>query len=136
MRSAAQLIVSAGLSLADLPDDLVGALRCPVRVAHAGFVGMWHPDVLAITLPGVIFVRPGVLDAEPSRIAGLIVHELVHVAQWRRWGTVGFLARYTSDYVKHRRDGWSHSQAYLAVRFEVDARARASHLRSSVLHEA
>jgi hypothetical protein len=51
-----------------------------------------------------------------------LVHELVHVRQWREFGTLGFLRRYLADYFRGRRKGLGHTAAYLAIRFEVEAR--------------
>jgi hypothetical protein len=70
----------------------------------------------AITLGPVISVR--------TRAAGsayLIRHELVHVRQWRRYGPIGFAARYVADYLRHRLRGYGHWAAYRRIRFEVEA---------------
>lgn len=71
----------------------------------------------AMTLPWVILIR-----AEHLGSATLLLHETVHVRQWRRYGTVGFLRRYLADYLRGRMNGLGHHQAYRDIRFEVDAR--------------
>ena len=53
----------------------------------------------------------------------LLAHELAHVAQYRRYGVAGFLARYFLDYLAARRRGSGHADAYAAIRFEREARA-------------
>ena len=51
----------------------------------------------------------------------LLLHELVHVGQWRREGTVGFAVRYVSDYLRNRMIGLDHKIAYRAIGFEAAA---------------
>ena len=51
----------------------------------------------------------------------LLRHELVHVGQWHREGSVGFLAQYTSDYLRNRLIGLNHRIAYRAIGFEAAA---------------
>lgn len=74
------------------------------------------PGSAAITLGRLISVR--------ARAAGdeaLLRHELVHVAQWRRLGVVGFLARYLGGYARARLAGHRHRAAYRRIPLEVEA---------------
>jgi hypothetical protein len=103
------------LGLADLD-------RVPVRRAPRWMVRTWRGDVAAMTLPWGIYVRPETLGGDPARLAKLLSHELVHVRQWRELGTIGFLRRYLGDYWSGRRKGLGHNEAYLAIRFEREAR--------------
>jgi hypothetical protein len=77
------------------------------------------PGVLAMTLGRWILVRRG-----HEGNAGLIGHELVHVEQWRRRGIVGFLRGYLGAYLRARRAGLGHWDAYRAIPFEAEARVR------------
>ncbi|MCX7689574.1 DUF4157 domain-containing protein [Thermoflexus sp.] len=71
-------------------------------------------DPAAVTLGRHIFMDPAYwpLDRPPGLL--LLVHELVHVRQWREKGVLGFLRAYLGDY-------FSHSQRYLGVRLEHEA---------------
>ncbi len=99
----------------------------PVRPAPAWMRLLWRRGTAAMTLPWGIYVDPARLgDRELSL---LILHELVHVRQWRRFGTGRFLWTYVSDYVSSRRRGLDHTGAYLGIRFEREARmAVAKHI--------
>lgn len=75
----------------------------------------------AITLGERIFVQPKSFDAVIAGAhPGLVVHELVHVSQWRSEG-VWFLPKYVGQYLRFRLLGAPHSAAYRAISFEVDA---------------
>ena len=54
--------------------------------------------------------------------AELLAHELAHVAQYRRHGLAGFLARYLFHYLAGRARGLRHREAYAAIPFERAAR--------------
>ncbi|MCU1502560.1 MAG: hypothetical protein JWM12_1914 [Ilumatobacteraceae bacterium] len=68
-----------------------------------------------ITLPGLVIVRSG--HASPY----LLRHELVHVRQWRRYGVVGFSARYVAAYATWRLRRKGHAGAYLRIPMEIEA---------------
>lgn len=88
--------------------------------------------ISAITLGKRVFVAPALLWRNvddrlvlPSEIA---VHELMHVLQYERTGVVRFLFFYLRDYARalgrEAGDAWErHRAAYLAISFEVEARA-------------
>ncbi len=71
-------------------------------------------DPAAVTIGRHIFMDPAYwpLDRPPGFL--LLVHELVHVRQWREKGILGFLQAYLSDY-------WAHPQRYNGVRLEREA---------------
>jgi hypothetical protein len=81
----------------------------------------WNRGTGAMTLGNAIFVRPNVLAAGGPRLRDLIVHELVHVRQWRS-GATGFLARYLHQYLMARLFGARHHLAYRSIGAEVEAR--------------
>jgi len=58
---------------------------------------------------------------EESVSSPVLKHEWVHVQQIRRVGFLRFYFRYLAEYVKGRRKGLSHTQAYLAISFEIEA---------------
>jgi len=79
-------------------------------------------NVFAMTLKRTIFVHPSLYDrvvagSEPS----LLVHELIHVAQWRDQGVVAFAVRYVAEYLRLRMLGVSHDVAYRGISFEYAA---------------
>ena len=90
-----------------------------VERARVVVVRTLTPGVVAMTLDRWILVRRG-----HEHDAGLLAHELVHVEQWREFGPVRFLWRYLSEYVRARLAGQRHWQAYAAISFEAEARAR------------
>jgi hypothetical protein len=60
-------------------------------------------------------------------VPGFVAHELEHVRQYREHGFARFLARYLAAYARGRLRGQSHRDAYLAIPFEVAARAAERH---------
>ena len=74
--------------------------------------------------PGAAAITIGPLVSVRRRWAGdarLIRHELVHVAQWRRLGVLGFLRRYLWAYAWWRAHGHGHLAAYRRIPLEVEA---------------
>jgi hypothetical protein len=51
----------------------------------------------------------------------ILRHELAHVEQYARDGFVPFLAIYFFDYLRGRRRGLSHFEAYAEIRYEREA---------------
>ena len=92
----------------------------PVRPAPGWMRAIWTRGTAALTLPWAIYVDPARLT-DPG-IGVLLLHELVHVRQWRRVGSVRFLWTYLRDYVSARRRGLDHDAAYQRIRFEKEAR--------------
>jgi hypothetical protein len=75
------------------------------------------PGAAGMTLGRWVLLRRG---HEHDR--QLLAHEMVHVRQWRERGVVGFLVAYVGEYVRRRRDGLGHWDAYRAISFEAEAR--------------
>lgn len=114
---ASGVVKNAGIDVGDLDISNVTLHEMPwwmTRVLGSG--------VGAITLSDNIFVAPDVYEAvvggERPR---LLLHELVHVSQWRREGKLGFLTRYTTDYLRNRLIGLNHTIAYRAIGHEAAA---------------
>lgn len=74
-----------------------------------------------IALPWGIHLRPGL--AERQALPTLL-HELVHMEQWRRQGVVRFGVRYLVDYLSGLLRRRGHRHAYLEIRAEREARTR------------
>src|ERR1700760_1577348 len=100
-------------------------MRSPA-IVRVGFPWWLRPfvfrNVVAITLGRRVYLaREGVDEA-------VLRHELVHVRQAGELGLTCFLWRYLAEYVRNRRDGMGHDQAYRAISFEVAAfRAETDH---------
>jgi hypothetical protein len=69
-----------------------------------------------ITIGSMIIVRSGHEQSDY-----LIRHERVHVGQWARFGTSGFLVRYLGAYFAGRLRRHGHRGAYLRIPLEVEA---------------
>lgn len=95
-------------------------LRVERHADHVVVHGWAAPGATATTIGRVIFVRRGaVLGPRLYR------HELEHVAQYRRFGLVGFFRRYLPDYLRWRLRGHGHKGAYRRIALEVAAEWRA-----------
>ncbi len=70
----------------------------------------------AITIGPVVVVR-----RRAAADHRLLVHERVHVDQWRRLGVLGFLGRYLAGYARWRLRGYPHWAAYRRIPLEVEA---------------
>lgn len=70
----------------------------------------------AVTLGPMVMVRAG-----HEHSVHLLRHEQVHVRQWRRYGVVGFSARYVGSYVLWRTRLKGHHGAYLRIPMEIEA---------------
>lgn len=99
----------------------------PVRPAPGWLQAMWLGPVHAMSLPRTIYVRPD-LVTDPTSLARLVLHELVHVEQWSRYGIIGFVTRYLGGYLAGRVHGLGHSQAYREIPLEEEARRTARNL--------
>ncbi|MDJ0954192.1 MAG: hypothetical protein QNJ81_10985 [Acidimicrobiia bacterium] len=130
---AGDLLRASGID----PDDLaelmprVDPATVKVRVASPLFRRFWAKGIAAVSLPIGVFVQPAIMDrmragAEPERSGRLIVHELMHIEQWRRLGAVRHLVQYVGDYLRGRFRRLGHWEAYRSIRLEVEARDAAA----------
>jgi hypothetical protein len=79
--------------------------------------------VEAITFGNRIFIQPESFDAVVSGSRpDLVLHELVHVAQWRVGGG-SFLPSYLGQYLRFRFLGAGHQAAYRSISYEIEAYA-------------
>lgn len=84
-------------------------------------VPVWVPGIAATTFGWLVVVRRG--HETDDR---LLVHELVHVRQWREIGAWRFLTAYLGEYLAARRRGSGHVDAYAGISFEQEARSVAA----------
>lgn len=77
-----------------------------------------------ITIGPLVIVRRGAASSY------LVAHESVHVSQWKRYGPVGFIARYVGSYLRWRLRGKSHRAAYLRIPQEIEADWQARRART------
>ncbi len=109
-------LVERGLLGADLE-------RVKVRRAPQWLCDAWPEKTKAMTLGTIVLFRPEVdTDWSESQITSLLVHEVTHVRQFRQMGVTTFAIRYLSDYLRGRRSGLSHFDAYEAIELEKEAR--------------
>ena len=112
-------------------------LRLPRVRFYAGRFAGWLTGTFgigAITFGSRVYVAPALVwrDADDRLVmpSELAVHEAAHVLQYGRNGFVRFLFLYLRDYAwaLGREAGGArerHRAAYLAIKFEVEARAAA-----------
>lgn len=106
-----------------VPDE-VAVYPAPISMRK-----VWNRDTGAMTIGNRIFVRPDLLQNPGPALEDLMVHELVHVRQWRDRRMVGFLGSYVRQYLMARFWGARHHIAYMSIDSEVEARRVASEIR-------
>lgn len=100
----------------------------PVHAASRWFRLFWPNRISAVAMPWGIYVHPDRLAGPAADVGRLIVHELVHIDQWRRLGATGWARAYFGDYLRGRRSGLGHHDAYRAIGLEKEARDLAARL--------
>jgi len=70
---------------------------------------------IAITLGRRVYI------AAEHATEAILRHELVHVRQAGELGLARFVVRYVAEYLRNRRRGMAHDEAYRAISFEVEA---------------
>lgn len=126
--NAAAALAASGLDTSELPPLIQPVLPEQVTLRTAPYLmrKMWGKGIQAMTLGNTVYVNRSVLEG-PSRGLGLLViHELVHVRQWRKRGVFPFLGSYGKDYLKGRRKRLGHLGSYRDIGLEVEAREIAS----------
>jgi hypothetical protein len=103
-----------------------------VDPATAARVRVVRVPVLPPGASGMTLGRWVLLLSDADRRGGrtLLAHELVHVEQFRRHGTIRFLLRYLGQYLRALRRLRSHRTAYRSMPLELEARARADQWRA------
>lgn len=137
--TAGDALAGAGIDVAEVRLDLpsVEPFAVPVRSASPLFQRFWMSGVTAIATPWAIYMRPAAFSrietgAEPARNGALVVHELTHIEQFHRLGALRHVVQYAGDYLRGRRRGLKHWEAYRQIRLEVEARTVAARYSESV----
>lgn len=122
--SAAEALAASGIDRSLVGDELprVDPSRVPVWRAAAWFRLLWAPGITAVAMPWGIYLHPDRFAEPLGRLGPLIVHELAHIDQWRRLGPVGWARAYLGDYLRSRRAGLGHHDAYRVISLEAEAR--------------
>ena len=122
--NAGRILRTAGIDTPHLRSELapVDPDRINVWPASRWFRRLWRPGIKGVTSGGIVFVDPEMMRGDHQRLARLVVHELVHVRQFRTGGYIWFGARYIWDYLVGRLRGLSRRDAYLENPAEVEAR--------------
>jgi hypothetical protein len=94
--------------------------RC--LVAHVALAARADGIALGCT----VYLRRALFGPGGALPLDLLAHEVTHVAQALRDGLVPFLARYGAAYAANRARGLDDHRAYLAIPYEVEARAVAA----------
>ncbi len=136
---ASEAIERAGISLDVVRGALPSVELESVLIRQAGLVmrRTWATGILAITTPWGVFAHPRVMwwfhsGDNDQELAELVAHELVHIEQLSRVGLARHAATYLFDYINARRAGKSHRDAYFGLAAEVEARAVAKRIVTSV----
>ena len=126
----ATVLTASGISPGQVSSTLgdLNLEQVDIRPAPGWLTRIWGEAVSAMAVRTTVYIRPDTLNADPSILGPLIVHELVHVHQWLQLGVVRFLWRYLGGYLKGRLAGLSHRDAYQAIPIEVEARETSDQL--------
>ncbi len=87
----------------------------PVRFVSSRLLGGYS----GLAAPWGVYISRQVPEESVSQV---LDHELVHIDQWRRLGRLRFVARYGCEYVTARLNGARHTEAYLQISLEQEAR--------------
>ena len=122
--SAAEALAASGIDRGLVAEELprVDPSRVPVWAAARLFRAVWARGITAVAMPWGIYLHPDRIAEPLDSLGPLIVHELTHIDQWRRLGPIGWARAYLGDYVRSRRAGSAHQEAYRTIGLEVEAR--------------
>ena len=100
-----------------------------VRVLPRWLAFIWPPWVDAMATPWGIYLRRPPELWEPDSLGRSLVHEMVHLRQWKTLGIVGFLRVYVSDYLRGRIRLLGHRAAYRSISLEAEAYREAAEIQ-------
>ncbi len=104
--------------------------QATIHAAPLSMRRIWTKGTGAMTIGSRIFVRPDLLQGPVGpKLQDLVVHELVHVRQWRDDSPFAFLTGYVRQYLIARLWGARHHVAYMSIEAEVEARRVAAEIR-------
>lgn len=78
----------------------------------------------AYTSGNHIYFAPDSYDPETIEGVALIAHEITHSAQYKTYGKVRFQLLYLMHYLANKKKGMNDADAYEAIPFEIEARAK------------
>ena len=108
--------VVAGLAPGVDPEQLL------IREAQPWFERSVLRKSAAIALPYVVYMHSRTYRRPRHEVTRLVIHEMIHVSQWRQEGYLRFAFSYVWDYLRERGRRRGHTEAYRAIRYEVAAR--------------
>lgn len=133
--SAGEALTATGIDLDSVRRRLPRIEPYAVRIRRAPrwFQALWARGITAVAMPWGIYFSGATYDrlvsgSEPHRDGPLVVHELTHIEQFRRLGAVRHLVGYSADYLRGRRRGRAHWDAYREIALEVEAREVAAEI--------
>lgn len=101
----------------------IAALGGRVRIGYPFWLRpLLRKGIVAITLGRTVYLSRALAVAGDEVLERTLRHELAHVRQAVRLGTIRFLIAYLREYRKLRREGLDRREAYLAIGFEREAR--------------
>ncbi|MDH3426221.1 MAG: hypothetical protein OEM22_06070 [Acidimicrobiia bacterium] len=120
--TASDFLSRGGVSLAAIGDALpnVDSDRVLVRPVPWWLRILWRPWVQGMATSSKIYIRAHRL-AHPERSTSLVVHELVHIAQWRRLGRLRFGTRYVREAISGLIRFRNSRKAHDNISFEIEA---------------
>lgn len=86
------------------------------------FRRLWRQGIRGVTHGRFVFVEPDVMRGDRERLARLVIHELIHVRQYRAAGYVRFVTSYLEEYWIGRLGGKTPREAYRDISHEREAR--------------
>lgn len=96
------------------------------------FRRFWRRGIRGVTYGSLVFVDKDVMRGDPEHLARLVIHELIHVRQFRSAGHLRFVMAYLKDYWTGRLGGKSPSEAYRDISYEREARELATRTINAV----
>ncbi|HJQ77305.1 MAG TPA: hypothetical protein VJ948_08585 [Acidimicrobiia bacterium] len=82
----------------------------------------WRTGIKGVTQWRWVLIDPEILNGDRDRLARLVIHELVHLRQFRTQGFFRFMTSYLAQYWGGRMRGLTARQAYMDIRAEREAR--------------
>lgn len=96
--------------------------RVNLLPASRFFRRFWRSGINGVTHGPFVFIAPEVMGGDRDRLARLVVHELIHVRQYKAAGYLPFVISYLKEYWMGRMGGKTSRQAYLDISHEREAR--------------
>jgi hypothetical protein len=106
--------------------------RINIWPASRVFRRLWRAGISGVTHGKFVFVDPEVMRGDPKRLGRLVVHELIHVRQYKAAGYLRFVTSYLKEYWIGRLGGKSPHDAYLDISLEREARELTAQTLSAI----